>query len=76
MHALLDRISGALQRRGVLAEGDLQEYESLGIAPTAVYESKGDHEAAVRTLTATLAAAIERDKGEEAAVETPPHGDD
>ncbi len=76
MHALLDRISRALQRRGVLAEGDLQEYESLGIAPTAVYESKGDHETAVRTLTAALAAAIERDAEEETPVETPPRGDD
>lgn len=77
MHALLDRISRALQRRGVLAEGDLEEYESLGIAPTAVYESKGDHEAAVKTLTAALAAAVERDQaGEQAAVETPPRGDD
>lgn len=77
MHALLDRISRALQRRGVLAEADLEEYESLGIAPTAVYESKGDHEDAVRTLTAALASAVEQDRGdEETAIETPPRGDD
>jgi hypothetical protein len=79
MHALLDRISRALQRRGVLAERDLEEYESLGVAPTAVYEAKSDHEDAVRTLTATLASAVERqeegDAGDQT-VETPPRGDD
>lgn len=80
MHALLDRLSRALQRRGVLAERDLEEYESLGVAPTAVYEAKSDHEDAVRTLTATLAAAIERQEngegGDEQPVGTPPRGDD
>jgi hypothetical protein len=79
MHALLDRVSRALQRRGVLAEADLEEYESLGVAPTAVYEAKSDHEDAVRTLTATLAAAVEHQgdgEGSEQAVETPPRGDD
>ncbi|WP_254543918.1 UPF0058 family protein [Halomarina pelagica] len=59
-HALLDRIARYMRVRGDLPEDALEEYESLGVAPAAVYRSKGDHEVAVRTLAERLTAAAER----------------
>jgi len=38
------------------ADGEaFDEYESLGVAPTHVHRAKGDHRAAVLTLSAQLA---------------------
>ena len=59
IHALLDRIRRFIAARDDLDEGGFEEYKRLGVAPAAVYKSKGAHESAVTTLSEALADAIE-----------------
>ncbi|MFC5969873.1 UPF0058 family protein [Halomarina salina] len=59
VHALLARIRWYADDRGDLPADALDEYDALGVAPTAVYRSKQAHEEAVITLTESLASAVE-----------------
>jgi hypothetical protein len=58
-HALLDQIRWFAAERGDLPDDALEAYETLDVAPTAVYRSKQDHEDAVVTLTESLAEAVD-----------------
>ena len=64
LHTLLSRIRRFVERREDLPEDAFDGYEAADVAPTAVYEPKGDHEAAVSALAGTLAATVEADGGD------------
>ncbi|MFB6353007.1 MAG: UPF0058 family protein [Halobacteriales archaeon] len=49
LHGLLAEVSTHCQMNGDLAP-DLSEYESLGVRPTSIHQSKTDHKAAVFAL--------------------------
>jgi hypothetical protein len=71
LHALLSRTRRFLRRRERIPEDTFEGYEAVGVAPQAVYESKGVHEEAVVELATALVDAIE-DAGEaEPGGETP-----
>lgn len=67
MHALLDQVGRFIRAREDLEEGDLEAYKRLGVAPAAVYESKGAHEDAVTTLCEALADAVDDEASGETA---------
>jgi hypothetical protein len=63
LHALLDRVRRFVASDESVEADRFEDYESLGVAPAAVYRSKGDHEDAVTTLATSLVEAIDEDAG-------------
>lgn len=57
LHQLLAVVRREFERRDDVDPGDLAAYERLSVSPMAAYESKSEHERAVRELAAALAAA-------------------
>jgi len=58
LHALLDRTQRFLERREDTPEVTAEEYESIDVAPEAVYMPKQRHEDAVVALAGSLADAV------------------
>lgn len=59
LHTLLSRARRFVSRREDVPDSAFEPYDDLDVAPTAVYEAKGDHQAAVRALAAALASIAE-----------------
>lgn len=60
-HALLGTLAGQFIDEGIIADRELEQYESLGVSPMTMTGSRDDHEEAVLTLSETLATAVEEE---------------
>ncbi len=58
LHGLLAEVSTHCQMSGDIAP-DLEPYESLGVRPTSIHQSKTDHKAAVFALADGITADLE-----------------
>jgi hypothetical protein len=58
------QVADALRDDGVITVADLEPYLELAVTPVAIDASRADHERAVRTLAALLAAAVEESERE------------
>jgi len=61
LHALLDHVGRFMHEHEALSDAVLEDYEALGIAPAAIYKTKGDHKRAVTALSEALATVAEAD---------------
>jgi hypothetical protein len=62
VHQLLAALRRDIERRGDVDPETVAAYDELSVSPVAAYAQKGDHEEAVTTLAAALAASV-RDEG-------------
>jgi hypothetical protein len=72
LHGLLDQVSILMRARDDLSEETLDSYRELGVSPTSVYQSKGEHEQAVETLASALAASVQKSNELDEQVADPP----
>jgi hypothetical protein len=64
VHQLLAALRRTIERRGDVDPEAVASYDDLSVSPVAAYARKGDHEEAVTTLAAALAASVS-DEGQD-----------
>jgi len=70
MHQLLHHVQEDAASRGIPI--DTSEYEGIGVSPSGIHRSKGDHEDAVQTLVSAIVDGIEKKETESEASSTDP----